>query len=162
MRQNPCDYSFFCQIVKELLRYNGTMARYDFRLYFCTSAAQSNLALGFWAMAGLFCACFFLIHLFRWAAAYFLAYKRGAKRHIPPPAPPQKPPEKKPRPAEKQPEKIYYIVEKKNGKVRNTPSRKNSASSNFVFPAGRQPRFRRVASLRQSFYVALTSAVSRA
>ena len=113
MRQNPCDYSFFCQIVKELLRYNGTMARYDFRLYFCISAAQSNLALGFWAMAGLFCACFFLIHLFRWAAAYFLAYKRGEKRHIPPPAPPQKPPEKKPRPAEKQPEKIYYIVEKK-------------------------------------------------
>lgn len=129
MRQNPCDYSFFFQIVKELLRYNGTMARYDFRLYFCISAAQSNLALGFWAMAGLFCACFLLIHLFRWAAAYFLAYKRGAKRRNPPPAPPQKPPEKKSRPAEKQPEKIYYIVEKK--KKRESP--KYSEPKEFRF-----------------------------
>lgn len=80
-------------------------------------------------MAGLFCACFLLIHLFRWAAAYFLAYKRGAKRRIPPPAPPQKPPEKNPRPAEKQPEKIYYIVEKK--KKRESP--KYSEPKEFRF-----------------------------
>ena len=82
-------------------------------------AAKSNLALGFRAMAGLFCACFFLIHIFRWATAYFLENKRGNKRKNaePPPAPPQKQAEKKPKPAadksDKPPEKIYYIVEKK-------------------------------------------------
>lgn len=92
------------------------MSRNDLRLFTNICAAKSHLALGFWAMAGLFCACFFLIHILRWAAAYFLENKRGKKRNPPaaPPSPQQKQTEKKPKPAaEKPPEKIYYIVEKK-------------------------------------------------
>ena len=74
----------------------------------------SSLVAGFWAAAGLFAFSFFLIHLFRWAFAYYLQKRKAAREK---PAPP--PPRVEQRAPEKPPEKIYYIVERK--KKRETP-----------------------------------------
>ncbi|MGN1061951.1 MAG: hypothetical protein ACI4RO_02385 [Candidatus Scatosoma sp.] len=68
----------------------------------------SSLVAGFWAAAGLFAFSFFVIHLFRWAIAFYLQKRKAAREK---PAPP--PPRQEQRAPEKPPEKIYYIVERK-------------------------------------------------
>ncbi|MDD6995604.1 MAG: hypothetical protein SPH68_06400 [Candidatus Borkfalkiaceae bacterium] len=67
----------------------------------------SSLVTGFWAAAGLFALSFFIIHLFRWAIAFYLQKRKSAREK---PAPP---PPREQRAPEKPPEKIYYIVERK-------------------------------------------------
>lgn len=79
----------------------------------------SSLVKGFWAAAGLFAFSFFLIHLFRWALAFYLQKRKAANEK---PAPP--PPKEERRAPEKPPEKIYYIVERK----------KKRESSNYTEP----------------------------
>ncbi|MGN1052337.1 MAG: hypothetical protein ACI4SH_02980 [Candidatus Scatosoma sp.] len=70
--------------------------------------STSSPVAGFWAAAGLFAFSFFLIHLFRWAIAFYLQKRKAAREK---PAPP--PPRQEQRAPEKPPEKIYYIVERK-------------------------------------------------
>ena len=80
---------------------------------------SSTLIAGFWAAAGLFALSFFVIHLFRWAIAYYMQKRKPEQKTTAPP-----PPKQERRAAEKPPEKIYYIVERK----------KKRESSNYTEP----------------------------
>ena len=136
MRQNPPRYSIFSQIMilkKDydkamefiLLNANAANAAFDWCFFAITGCSAlsgcsastrlprgllsaSTLIAGFWAAAGLFALSFFVIHLFRWAIAYYMQKRKAARKTTAPP-----PPKQEQRAVEKPPEKIYYIVERK-------------------------------------------------
>lgn len=141
MRQNSFRYSIFFQFMIIKKSYDTPMEL----LLLCTNASigapilrstalsgfssylrlprglilTSSLVKGFWAVAGLFALSFFLIHLFRWAIAFYLQKRKAANEK-----PASSPPKEERRAPEKPPEKIYYIVERK----------KKRESSNYTEP----------------------------
>lgn len=109
MRQKNTRYSFFCHFVIYAFSYNVVMKGYLLSHTPRTALLSNATAVGFWSIVALFTACFFLVHVLRWALAFVL--QRLEKNRQPPEQPPKA--QEKPTAREKQPEKIYYIVERK-------------------------------------------------